>query len=489
MDGSSRPHVMVFPLPVQGHITPMMHLSLKLAARGIMVTFVTTQYRLAQILIAGEGAACMLTENEGIRLAGLEDGLPEDNQRNPTSMDFINSVDNLGAELEKLLGDLSCDDRVPPLTCLVSDSFLPWTHDLADKWSLPRTLFWTQSLAVCSSYMSLSDILAAGYDPFLNRVKRRGERPLIRGIPGLPPMDAYDLPFNADMDFPDEESENTKWLRAILEAQFHRVKECAWVMANTFQELEGPFAQALCSTSMLPASKLLLMGSVCTVQELSSTQEIFRASMWREEEDNCLHWLDTQQDASVLYISFGSVVVRTLEAMQEMAMALLACRQPFLWALRLGWEEARGSLSEEFWKFAMEAGKVTTWTPQLKVLSHRAVGGFLSHGGWNSTIESVSKGVPMLVWPCFLDQFTNSWAVSCHWGIGVQVMKEEGSDGVQELEKAIKALMQGQQSLVFRRTVAQLRDACAADSGQHFDLFVEDMNTRAKRTSPLTHVY
>lgn len=471
---------MVFPLPVQGHLTPMMHFSLKLAAQGILVTFVTTQYRLAHMLQAAEEECLQLTENEGVRLVGLDDGLPEENPRSPTGMDFIHSVDNLGGQLELLLGGLS-----PPLTCLVSDSFLPWTQPLALKWGFPRVLFWTQSLSVCSSYMCTSKLISAGYDPFLKRVKRRGERALMGCIPGLPEMDPYDLPFNADMDFPDEESENTKWLRHMLEFQFSTIQDAAWFITNSFQELEGPVAHALCSASLIPPSKLLFLGPLSNDPDPVplSRPSRFRASLWKEVVDDCLQWLDTQNDASVLYISFGSVVVRPLEAMQEVAMALLACRQPFLWAVRLGWEEARASLSKEFWEFAMEAGKITTWTPQLKVLSHRAVGGFFSHAGWNSTIESISKGVPMLAWPCFLDQFTNSWAICCNWKIGVQVVREEGCDVIQELEKAIQTLMQGPQSLVFRERASQLAAASLAPSSssrQHFTLFVEDMFKRAK---------
>lgn len=469
--------MMVFPFPVQGHITPSMHFSQKLAARGIMVTFVTTEYRLAHIRKASGGFALSGEEDGNLRFAGLDDGLPADNPRIPVDMAFIRSVDNLGGPLEQLLLSLSLNASLPPLTCLVSDSFLPWTLDVAIKWGLPRALFWTQSLATCCAFVSTSKLIADGYDPFLKRVKRRGERPAVALLPDVPAMDPYDLPFNfGSVDSVEEENENTKWLRGMVEFQFQRIHEAAWFIANSFQALEATFIDGLCSSSIIPRSKLLLLGPLC--EDISPH---FHASLWKEQEVDCLQWLDTQKDASILYISFGSVVLRSSDASRDVAMALLACRQPFLWALRSGWDEARESLSEEFWKFAMEAGKLTTWTPQLKVLSHRAVGGFLSHAGWNSTIESVSKGVPMLVWPDFLDQFTNSWAVSCEWGMGVQLMREEGGDSEKELEEAIRMLMQSEHSASFRKRASELRQAASimGASTAHLDLFVEDMFRRA----------
>lgn len=472
----SRPHVMVFPYPVQGHLTPTMQFSQKLVAREVMVTFVTTEYRLAHIRKAAGGVPLPGEEEGNLRFAGLDDGLPADNPRIPVDIVFIRSVDNLGGPLEQLLLSLSLNTSLPPLTCVVSDSFLPWTLDVAIKWGLPRALFWTQSLASCCAFVSTSKLIADGYDPFLKRVKRRGDRPAVALLPDVPAMDPYDLPFNAESDSVEEESETTKWLRGILEFQFQRIHEAAWFIANSFQALEETFIDGLCSSSIIPRSKLLLLGPLC-----EGISPHFRASLWKEQEVDCIQWLDTQKDASILYISFGSVVLRTSDAIRDVAMALLACRQPFLWALRSGWDEALSSLSEEFWEFSMKAGKLTTWTPQLKVLSHRAVGGFLSHAGWNSTIESVSKGVPMLVWPSFLDQFTNSWAVSCEWGMGVQLMK--GGDSEKELEEAIRMLMQSERTASYRQRAAELRQAASISgaSTAHLDLFVEDIFRRASQ--------
>ncbi|KAI5056520.1 hypothetical protein GOP47_0028338 [Adiantum capillus-veneris] len=451
-----------------------MHFSQKLAVRGIMVTFVTTAYRLAHIRLCAAGEALPEEKEGNLCFVGLDDGLPANDPHNPVDMAFIRSVESLDGPLEQLLLSISHNLSLPPITCIISDSFLPWTFDVALKWGLPRVLFWTMSMATCCAFTSTSKLIAGGYDPFLRRVKRRGEKELVTLLPGLLPMDPYDLAFNGDTDFVEEESENTKWLRGILEFQFQRVHEAAWFIANSFQALEAPFIDALCSSSIIPRSKLLLLGPLCE----SITPE-FRASLWKEQELDCLQWLDTQKDASVLYISFGSVVLRTPDAIQDVAKGLLACRQPFLWALRSGWDEARGFLSEEFWGFAMEAGKLTTWTPQLKVLSHRAVGGFLSHAGWNSTIESVSKGVPMLAWPCFLDQFTNSWEVSSQWGMGVQLLRQEGKDGAKEVEEAIRTLMQSERRLLFRQKAAELRTASMGACAPHLDVFVEDMFRRA----------
>ncbi|KAH7352729.1 hypothetical protein KP509_19G060800 [Ceratopteris richardii] len=481
ISSANKPHVLVMPMPVQGHIIPTMHFSQKLVARGIMVTFVTVEYRVAHMRRAAEGGfgiTQLELESGGLfRMVGLDDGLPADNPRSPIDMAFMRAVESLSGALEQLISSIDSDQSLPSVTCLVSDSYLPWTLDVALKCGIPRALFWTMSFATCCCYVSMSKIVATGHDPMLTPVTCRGILPptdLV--VEGLPPIDPYDLPFNWE-GLAREENENTQWLRRTLESQFHRMDETAWVISNSFQAIEAPFIDALCNSSIIPRSKLLLLGPLC------DEDVTFRGSLWQEEESQCLEWLDSQEDNSVLYISFGSIVTRAQNDIREVAEALVACRQPFLWALRRCWDdEVRQSLSEEFFEFAKQFGKLTTWTPQLKVLSHRAVAGFLSHAGWNSTTESVTRGVPMLAWPCFLDQFTNSWEMSCVWGTGVQLMRPFCAN---EIEKAIKTLMRSDQTLSFRKRASELQAASSGASSAHFSLFVEDMFRRAAEKTPL----
>lgn len=129
-----------------------------------------------------------------------------------------------------------------------------------------------------------------------------------------------------------------------------------------------------------------------------------------DERDPCLQWLDTQPESSVLYISFGSVAVLSLPQIQELAMGLEMSAERFLLVLRppLNPEELP-LFPEGFEERTKGRGFVQIgWAPQLWVLSHRAVGGYLSHCGWNSTLEGVCRGLPILTWPIQAEQAMNA---------------------------------------------------------------------------------
>jgi len=126
--------------------------------------------------------------------------------------------------------------------------------------------------------------------------------------------------------------------------------------------------------------------------------------------DPCLEWLDTQPESSVLYVSFGSVAVLSVAQIHELARGLEASGERFLLILRLPHNpDNRPLLPEGFEERMKGRGLVHIgWAPQLHVLSHRALGGFLTHCGWNSTLESICRGVPMLTWPIQADQPMNA---------------------------------------------------------------------------------
>jgi len=131
------------------------------------------------------------------------------------------------------------------------------------------------------------------------------------------------------------------------------------------------------------------------------------ASLWRED-DGCVAWLDGHADRSVVYVSLGSLTHISHHEFTEFLLGLLATGYPFLWVLR---PDMVGAAEEAALRGAVGDGskvRVVEWAPQRDVLRHRAVGCFLTHSGWNSTMESIMEGVPMVCWPFFADQHINS---------------------------------------------------------------------------------
>lgn len=184
--------------------------------------------------------------------------------------------------------------------------------------------------------------------------------------------------------------------------------------------------------------------------------------MWQEDRD-CMAWLDLQPPKSVVYVSFGSIAVMAKEELIELWHGLVDSDQRFLWVVRqdmvLGELKASGIIPPpELEEGTRERGCLRSWAPQEEVLAHPAVGCFLTHSGWNSTVESIVAGVPMICWPFIMDQHVNSRYASEVWRIGV-VMKDE-IRGRNVVEKVVRDVMAGEEST--RRSVCEMAEKARA---------------------------
>lgn len=215
---------------------------------------------------------------------------------------------------------------------------------------------------------------------------------------------------------------------------------------NTFDKLEGEFfthMQALCPN--LYNIGPLHLNLKCRIKQESAKS--FSNSLWQEDR-SCLGWLDAQPQKSVLFVSIGSLAVMTKDQLMEIWCGLINSKTRFLWVRRADSiiksnnEEADQSQYSEVPSEVIEGikdrGCIVRWAPQEEVLAHKAIGGFLTHSGWNSTLESIVAGVPMICWPFFVDQQVNSRVVSEVWKIGLD-MKDNCNRVV--IEKMIKDLM------------------------------------------------
>ncbi|CAN6202514.1 unnamed protein product [Urochloa humidicola] len=164
----------------------------------------------------------------------------------------------------------------------------------------------------------------------------------------------------------------------------------------------------------------------------------------------CKAWLDAQQPRSVLYVSFGSMACLGPDQMSEIAEGLYNSGKPFLWVVRAT-ETAK--LPEGFADKAAKAtrGLIVRWCPQLEVLSHPSVGCFMTHCGWNSTVEALSAGVPMVAMPNWSDQTTNAKYIQDVWRVGVRVRPDaKGVVRSEEVERCVREVMEGEMREEFR---------------------------------------
>lgn len=239
---------------------------------------------------------------------------------------------------------------------------------------------------------------------------------------------------------------------------FQRLQEAKCVLINTFYELEKEVLLALQKQhKVLPAGPFL-PPALLAMEE--SRDNRTGTGLWPEDNE-CLPWLDRQEESSVLYVSFGSIASLSQAQFKELVLGLEASQKPLLWAIRPDLKDIiASSLPPRFLEGGEGQVYITSWAPQALVLSHRSVGGFLTHCGWNSTLESISMGVPTLNWPYFADQMMNrKWMVE-EWKVGKSFeFADGGMVTKEEVVRLVRLLMEGEEGREMRERARALSNA------------------------------
>ena len=197
-------------------------------------------------------------------------------------------------------------------------------------------------------------------------------------------------------------------------------------------------------------------------------------SLYNPEAEVCLNWLDDRDSGTVVYVSFGSVDKLSQEYIDEIGRGLLQSNCYFLWAIR---DCEREKLSVDFISESSEKGLIVSWCPQLDVLAHNAVGSFMTHCGWNSTLEALSLGVPMVAVPVWFDQPTNGKYIVDVWRVGVRVpVCESGMVWREDVAACIKDAMEGDKKEEIRKNALKWKQLAieAMDDGGSSDYNIDD---------------
>lgn len=227
-------------------------------------------------------------------------------------------------------------------------------------------------------------------------------------------------------------------------------------MTNSFYDLEPAYADYLRDVIK---TRAWLVGPVSLFNQKTEDKSE-RGKIPTIDEQTCLNWLNSKEPNSVLYISFGSLARLPRGQLKEIASALESCDQPFIWVVgkifkssETEEEDESDWLPDGFEQRTIETKKgliIRGWAPQLLILEHKSVGGFMTHCGWNSTLEGLSSGVPMMTWPLSAEQFTNEKLVSRVLKVGVELGSREWASwkderrevvGKEKVEKAVRKVM------------------------------------------------
>lgn len=445
-------HIFFFPFMAHGHMIPTIDMAKLFASRGVKATIVTTPLNepLVSRTIQRSKDLGFDINIKTIKFPAVEVGLPEgcENADSITSHEtqgemtanFFMATTMLQQPLEKLLQECHPD-------CLIADMFLPWTTGAAAKFGIPRLVFHGIS---CFS-LCTSDCLFR-YKPY-KKVSSDSELFVVPELPG-------DIKFTSKQ-LPDYMKQNveTDFTRLIQKVRDSSLKSYG-IVVNSFYELESDYANFFKELGR----KAWHIGpvSLCNREFEDKAQRGKEASV---DEHECLKWLDSKKPNSVVYICFGTVANFSDSQLKEIAIALEASGQQFIWVVRKD-KKAKDEeewLPEGFEKRMESKGLIIRgWAPQVVILDHEAVGAFVTHCGWNSTIEGIAAGKPMVTWPVSAEQFFNEKLVTNVLKIGVAVGVQQWvtvyGDKITSgaVEKAVTRIMTGEEAKEMRSRVEAL---------------------------------
>ncbi|XP_022869965.1 crocetin glucosyltransferase, chloroplastic-like [Olea europaea var. sylvestris] len=410
-------HFLILFFPFQSHINPSLQLAKILARNGVKVTLVTTNSGLQQMK--------SLPILKGLSYASFSNEKDDNYQYDNGFSSYVESLRSIGSQnLTNLIEKFSAEGQ--QVTFLVYSILLPWVAVVARELQVPSAFLFIQ----CATAFTI-------YHRFFNSqegIHRRMDPSVSIKIPALPLFSSGDLPTFL---FP--ESPTSGLLIPVMQEHIKVLEKDprSFVLVNSFEELEQESFKDIANMNVIAVGPLM-PSAFCDGSDL--TDKSFGVDLFSVSDDY-FQWLDSKPERSVIYVSFGSLAVLKKEQKEEIFHALKESERPFFCVLR-----SSNSEEEEMHKMMENSlngdGIIVPWCSQVEVLNHRCIGCFVTHCGWNSILESIVSGVPIICCPQFSDQTTNAKIVDEVWGTGVRA-KANGESITErgEIKKCLDIVM------------------------------------------------
>ncbi|XP_030465001.1 scopoletin glucosyltransferase-like [Syzygium oleosum] len=458
-----RLHIFFLPFMAHGHMIPTIEMAKLFATRGIKATIVTTPLNLTiyskhmeRIKQSGLDINIQI-----VKFPSMEAGLPEGCE----NIDAI--ISSSGSNSRELVGKFSkalSMLREPLLRllqehrpdCLIADMFFPWATDVATECEIPRIVVEVISLlSMCASEA------ISRYEPH-KKVSSDSEAFIVPDLPGEIKLTRHQLADNLK-----QEGDFTKLLREVRASQL----KCFGNVVNSCYQLEKDYADYFRNVMGM---KAWLVGPL-SLYNKDVKDKTHRGKEASIDEDECFKWLDSKEPNSVIYVCFGSEAHFDSQQLMEIALGLEASEQNFIWVARKGKKEEQNGDNDwlpQGFEERME-GKgliIRGWAPQVPILDHVSVGGFVTHCGWNSILEGICAGVPMVTRPVTHEQFLTEKLVTqvLQVGIGAGVKRwvDIGVAGDivsrDDICKAVRQIMVGEEAEEMRRRTKVLQEMARA---------------------------
>nr|AEW31187.1 glucosyltransferase [Vitis vinifera] len=415
-------HVFLVSFPGQGHVNPLLRLGKRLASKGLLVTFSTPESIGKQMRKASNITDQPTPVGEGlIRFEFFEDEWDENEPKRQDLDLYLPQLELVGKKvLPQMIKKHAEQDR--PVSCLINNPFIPWVSDVAADLGIPSAMLWVQSCACFSTYYHYYH----GLVPFPSEA----EPEIDVQLPCMPLLKYDEV---ASFLYP---TTPYPFLRRAILGQYRNLDKPFCILMDTFQELEPEVIE--------------YMSKICPIKPvgpLYKNPKVPNAAVRGDfmKADDCIEWLDSKRPSSIVYVSFGSVVYLKQDQVDEIAYGLLNSGLQFLWVMKPPHKDAGLELlvlPEGFLEKAGDKGKVVQWSPQEQVLAHPSVACFVTHCGWNSSMEALSSGMPVVAFPQWGDQVTDAKYLVDEFKIGVRMCRGEAENKLITRDEVEKCLIE-----------------------------------------------
>nr|QPF47162.1 UDP-glucose:flavonoid 3-o-glucosyltransferase [Clarkia gracilis subsp. sonomensis]QPF47163.1 UDP-glucose:flavonoid 3-o-glucosyltransferase [Clarkia gracilis subsp. sonomensis] len=422
-----QPHVAVLAFPFSTHAAPLLAATRRLAAASP-----TTLFSFFNTAVSNRSLGLSAGTHGNIRAYDISDGVPEGYVFAGKPQEEIELFMRAAPARFREGVEAAGVESGRRVRWLLTDAFFWFAAEMASEIEAPWVAFWTAGPTSLSAHI-YTDLIRDNFKGSLTAAEAQEDETPLDFIPGMSKIRVRDLP----------EGILFGNLKSLFSDMLHRMgralPSAAAVFLNSFEELD-------------PAITDDLTSKLTTFLSIGPTNLLHKPPLPSDPDtDACLHWLDAQKPVSVVYVSFGSVTVPPRGELAALAEGLEVSGAPFLWSLKKSED-----LPEGFVERTRRQGKVVPWAPQEAILSSAATGAFVTHCGWNSLLESVAGGVPMICRPFFGDQRINGRVVEGVLGIGVKL--EGGVVSKEGLVRALGVVLLGEEGREMRKKMKLLRE-------------------------------
>ncbi|KAG8366816.1 hypothetical protein BUALT_Bualt16G0007100 [Buddleja alternifolia] len=435
-------HVFMVSFPAQGHVNPLLRLGKQLAYSGLFITLSAPESVGSKIRKANN-----ITDDEPVRLGRgmirfefFNDGWEINDPKRHDLDAHMAQLELVGREKLKWMIRKQ-DEMGRRVSCIIINPFIPWVSDVAESLGIPSAMLWIQSCACFSAYYHFYHNLAS--------FPSEKEPEFDVELPFMPSLRYDEVPsfLHPRTSYP--------FLRRALLGQFKNLSKPFCILMDTFQELEEGIIEYM---EGLISTPIKTIGPLFKKEKNIISSQSIRVDFMAAE--NCIKWLDSKPLKSVVYISFGSIVHLKQEQIDEIAFGLLGSGVSFLWVLRSPHVVPLGFLEE-----VGDKGKIVQWSPQEEVLGHLSISCFVTHCGWNSTMEAVASGVPVVVFPQLGDQVTNAKFLVDVFRVGIRMCRGEDEGRVvprDEVERCLRGATSSLEAARMKENAVKWKKAAEA---------------------------